>query len=324
MEKGSSMCLPSPEINDRQRPVVSIGMPTYNDEKYVRSAVDDLLAQTFGDFELVISDNASTDKTEEICRDYAAKDRRVRYYRQTANIGPQNNFLFVLSQARGEFFMWAASDDRWDKDFVRVLLAALRGDESCVSAFCPFMYVDEDGHSLGSAKEFDFSGRHALSRILKFNMVNDDGKDAFFYGLHRRSLIGNPRFPVWWWINAGVPMNCAYPILTFFLARGGYVHAGTKPLWFNRLHIHSKPRYSSGFSDRRIHAYLAFLLRKVNVFCECTRSVYRGTGSASAVLAAVPVLATRCTCDCIWHSISLGAVAVRYVRQRCRKTASSR
>jgi len=295
-------------------------MPIYNDEKYMTRALDDLLAQSFGDFELLISDNASTDATAQICRRYVARDRRVRYYRQAVNTGPQNNFLFLLRQARGEFFMWAASDDRWDKDFIKLLLAALRSDESHVSAFCPFMYVDEEEQSLGPAKEFDFSGGCALSRVLKFNLVNDGGKDAFFYGLHRRSLIRDLQFPVWWWINAKTPMNNAYPVLTFFLARGGYVRTGTKPLWFNRLHVRSRPRYDRDAGGNPLTAYLAFLLRKVNVFYECTRSVYRGTRSLFVVLAAVPVLATRCMYDCLWHSVLSGVAWVRRIQHGYHKT----
>jgi glycosyltransferase involved in cell wall biosynthesis len=98
------------KINDHV-PTVSIGMPVYNGEKYIREALDSLLAQTFGDFELIISDNHSTDDTPNVCKEYAAKDSRIKYIRQAENIGANANFEFVLQQAIGEFFMWAACDD---------------------------------------------------------------------------------------------------------------------------------------------------------------------------------------------------------------------
>src|ERR1035437_6848500 len=92
-------------------PKVSIGMRVYNGGKYIRRALASLLAQTFTDFELIISDNASTDGTEAICREYAAGDPRIRYVRQGENLGAMANFRFVLNEAGGEYFMWAAHDD---------------------------------------------------------------------------------------------------------------------------------------------------------------------------------------------------------------------
>ncbi|WNC85999.1 glycosyltransferase family 2 protein [Thermosynechococcus sp. QKsg1] len=99
-------------------PKVSIGMPVYNGAKFIREALDSLLAQTFTDFELIISDNASTDETEAICREYAAKDKRIRYVRQAQNLGAMANFKYVLDEARGEYFMWAAHDDLWESDYL--------------------------------------------------------------------------------------------------------------------------------------------------------------------------------------------------------------
>lgn len=92
-------------------PAVSIGMPVYNGENYIREALDSLLAQTFTNFELIISDNASNDATETICREYAARDSRIRYFRQSNSIGGLGNFLFVLDEAAGEYFIWASHDD---------------------------------------------------------------------------------------------------------------------------------------------------------------------------------------------------------------------
>ena len=99
-------------------PKVTIGMPVFNGERLIRAALDSLLAQSFSDFELIISDNASTDGTERICREYAGRDKRIRYIRQLANIGGVPNFKFVLDEARGEYFMWSACDDIHSPDFV--------------------------------------------------------------------------------------------------------------------------------------------------------------------------------------------------------------
>jgi len=92
-------------------PKVTIGVPVYNGDQYLAPALDSLLAQTFDDFELIISDNASTDRTEEIARAYAARDCRVRYERGEKNRGCAWNHNRVFALARGRYFRWAAHDD---------------------------------------------------------------------------------------------------------------------------------------------------------------------------------------------------------------------
>jgi glycosyltransferase involved in cell wall biosynthesis len=79
------------------KPRVSIGLPVYNGERFLKEALDSLLAQIYTDFELIISDNASTDQIESICRTYAASDRRIRYYRNKENVGAAHNFNRVLN-----------------------------------------------------------------------------------------------------------------------------------------------------------------------------------------------------------------------------------
>jgi glycosyltransferase involved in cell wall biosynthesis len=93
------------------RPLVSIGMPVYNGGKTIRAAIDSILAQSYRNLELIISDNASTDDTASICNELTQTDSRIRYVRQVSNLGAVANFSFVLSESVGEFFMWAAADD---------------------------------------------------------------------------------------------------------------------------------------------------------------------------------------------------------------------
>ena len=102
----------------RKTPKVSIGLPVYNGEKYVREAIESVLAQTFKDFELIISDNASTDKTGEICREYANKNRRIRYYCNEKNLGCAKNFNRTFELSIGEYFKWLADDDAIEPEFL--------------------------------------------------------------------------------------------------------------------------------------------------------------------------------------------------------------
>ena len=85
--------------------MVSIGMPVYKAEQFIHKALTSLLSQSFTNFELIISDDSSTDRTAEICLEYTAKDNRIRYIRQTENLGLVRNFNFVLRQAHGEYFL---------------------------------------------------------------------------------------------------------------------------------------------------------------------------------------------------------------------------
>lgn len=137
-----------------QLPKISIGMPVYNGEKFIREALDSLLTQTFTGFELVISDNASTDGTEAICREYAAHDPRIRYVRQSENRGPSANFQFVLDEAVGEYFMWAACDDTRSPDFLEVNFKFLSENPEYAASTSPNRF---DGRSLGQQKLVAFS-----------------------------------------------------------------------------------------------------------------------------------------------------------------------
>ena len=117
-------------------PVLSIGMPVYNGEKYIREAIDSILAQTLTNFELIISDNASVDGTAIICEAYAKIDKRIRYIRQQENIGAFANFKFVLDNAQGKYFKWQSSDDYVSSDeYLSALVEKLEnGNDYCFSA----------------------------------------------------------------------------------------------------------------------------------------------------------------------------------------------
>ena len=113
-------------------PLVTIGMPVYNGAAYVEQAIMSLLAQTEGDFVLHISDNYSEDATAEICLRLAAEDPRIHYQRQERNLGASGNFLHVLQAAHSPYFMWAAHDDTWEPDFLKVTLGMLRSSPEAV------------------------------------------------------------------------------------------------------------------------------------------------------------------------------------------------
>jgi glycosyltransferase involved in cell wall biosynthesis len=126
-------------------PRLSIGLPVYNSEIYLGQSIEALLGQTYEDFELIISDNASTDATADICRSYANQDSRVRYIRQPRNIGLAPNHNFVFAESRGELFKWAASDDLYARDLLQRCVEALDEHPEVVLAHSFEAAIDESG-----------------------------------------------------------------------------------------------------------------------------------------------------------------------------------
>jgi glycosyltransferase involved in cell wall biosynthesis len=130
-------------VRDRWR--VSIGVPVYNGERYLGATLDSLLAQTFGDFELIICDNASTDTTGEIARSYAAKDRRVRYVRNETNLGLARNYARALELASAEYFRWHPADDLSGAESLARCIAVLDRQPAVVLAYPKTKFIDEGG-----------------------------------------------------------------------------------------------------------------------------------------------------------------------------------
>ncbi len=116
-------------------PLISMGLPVYNGENFVEEAISSVLAQTYENFELIISDNASTDSTPDICHRYAAKDRRIRYYRNEVNIGAAKNFNRVFELSSGKYFKWCPHDESIKPTFLERCFEALERDPGAVLAF---------------------------------------------------------------------------------------------------------------------------------------------------------------------------------------------
>ena len=130
---------------DPSAPRVTIGLPVYYGEAFLAAAIDTLLAQTYRDFELIISDNASTDGTEAICRDRTARDPRIRYFRSEKNRGAMWNFNHVVELARGEYFKWAAHDDMHEATYIERCVEVLDRDRGVVLACTQLIDIDDNG-----------------------------------------------------------------------------------------------------------------------------------------------------------------------------------
>ena len=168
-------------------------MPVHNGARTMRTAVDSILAQTFGDFELVIADNASTDTTEIIAREYAAVDPRVRYVRHPENRGAFANFAFVVETSRAELFMWAAADDWWSPDFTALNVGFLGANSGYISSISPVRFE-------GRAEEPFFMGDGVLMAASLSDRVRQYFSlwhgNSVFYSVFRRCILLDSLTPV--------------------------------------------------------------------------------------------------------------------------------
>ena len=141
------------------KPEISIGMPVYNGEKFLKKRLESILNQTFKNFELIISDNASTDKTDEICKDFMNNDKRIRYIRQRENKGVTWNLNFVLKEAKGEFFIWTAVDDMISPKFLEKNHEILKNNENYVASISKI----ESIINLDEKKDDDFFSKLTIN-----------------------------------------------------------------------------------------------------------------------------------------------------------------
>lgn len=168
-------------------PRLSIGLPVHNGAALLPAALDALLGQSFGDFELIISDNASTDGTEEICRRYAEQDPRVRYIRQPHNIGMVANHNFLVGEARGELFKWASHDDLYARDYLLRCVEALDTHPEAVLAHSWCVLMDEDGTPAQLFKHAEATGSPRAPERFRSTLV--DGRGDWTYAIFRTSVL---------------------------------------------------------------------------------------------------------------------------------------
>jgi glycosyltransferase involved in cell wall biosynthesis len=175
-----------------EAPLVSIGLPVYNGERFVAEAIQCVLDQTFSDWELIISDNCSTDRTVAICRQFADQDSRIRLYQNARNMGVCFNYSEVFRLSRGQYFKWMAHDDLFASRFIESCIQELEKGESVVLAFPKMCHVDAGGRVLRrQASELSVLGATAESRAKQFLRSAAQNTDFLWlaYGVIRRDVL---------------------------------------------------------------------------------------------------------------------------------------
>ena len=175
-------------------PRLSIGLPVFNGDDYLEEAIVSILAQTYSDFELVISDNASTDGTEDLCRAYAVRDRRIKYYRNPENIGATQNWYRVLDLSSGEYFASAAHDDYYAPNYMEKCISVLDQDPSIIVCYTKTRIIDENGCPLNDARiskmleaKIDTIASNPSLRL--YNVIGVDHLCIQLYGVMRAQAL---------------------------------------------------------------------------------------------------------------------------------------
>jgi glycosyltransferase involved in cell wall biosynthesis len=176
-------------------PLITIGVPVYQGENYLREALDALLAQTIQDFEIVISDNASTDATSEICQEYVSRDPRIRYHRQDVNTGAVRNYNLVFEMARGKYFKWAAHDDVCLPRFLEACLQGLESDHASVVAYPLHEIIDSDGQTVAPGGDAPDTTSTSPAKRMRAVLTDKPGAEPPWtvFGLIRRSALETTR-----------------------------------------------------------------------------------------------------------------------------------
>jgi glycosyltransferase involved in cell wall biosynthesis len=150
-------------------PLISIGLPVYNGEKSLERAIISILDQDHPNIELIIGDNASTDSTQAICQKFLEMDSRVKYYCHNKNNGSSFNFNFVLKEAKGEFFTWAAYDDWLETSYIRRCVEELKTNPTAIGCCSEINFINEDGSIRQNWTEYysniDGLGKNVVERV---------------------------------------------------------------------------------------------------------------------------------------------------------------
>lgn len=211
----------------QQPPLVSIGLAVYNGELYLEQALQSILAQTYTNFELIISDNASTDRTADICLAYAAKDSRIRYSRNPVNIGGTKNENLTFSLARGQYFRWAAYDDVCAPELLAKCVEVLDQEPSVVLCSTQIVEIDQNG-DVQCVKAYNLATSESSYKRFQDLAFRKNHNCEATYGLIRASVLRKTDLFKYY-------SDCDRTLLCE-LALHGRFHEVPEPLFFKRWH----------------------------------------------------------------------------------------
>jgi glycosyltransferase involved in cell wall biosynthesis len=247
---------------------VSIGLPVYNGERFIKNAINSILSQTFTDFELIISDNASTDATQEICEEYANKDKRIKYIRQPTTVSMVDNFINVLHLAQADCFMWATHDDYYESEnYIAALYDRMNEGYTFVFPNSNFMIADNEGH-ITYRKRNVFHGLHRTYGS-KYEMSKDfvTVYGLYSYGMQIYGMFKTDR------LRRMVNYLKLYSKYTIYYVEGSFLHklfsceksSFVDTVCFNYVY-HGKNATADIASPTLLFCYMYFTCQVVSIY----------------------------------------------------------
>ncbi|MDH3671273.1 MAG: glycosyltransferase family 2 protein [Gammaproteobacteria bacterium] len=206
-------------------PLVSIGVPVYNEERFLTESLESLQAQDYGNLEIIIADNASTDNTPQICRRIAAADDRITYHRFEENCGITENFRRTLRLSSGSYFMWAAGHDIWSSNLISECVSLLSSEPQAVIAFGSSQWIDDHGNPI--LRSSGWTDTRGMDCVGRFHSVLWGNMHPVL-GLIRAEALRRARTVI---ATAGSDLI----LLCELVLQGHFVHA-TKASWYRRDH----------------------------------------------------------------------------------------
>jgi len=223
--------------------LVTVAIPVFNGETTLRACLDSVIRQDYADVEILISDNASTDSTSEICRKFAESNSEVRYIRQSNNIGPADNFLFLLNEAKGKYFIWAACDDVRTPGFLSENVSFLEANPEYVASTSPNCFEGEED-DLGKRVNFSLEGS-LEERFISF-LENCWQSHGIFYSVIRTEVIRG-------YTGLSDSFTAADWIVDIYFLLNGKIHrTETELTVFGRKGISNREGALSVFRKRKI------------------------------------------------------------------------
>jgi glycosyltransferase involved in cell wall biosynthesis len=265
------------EVNHNNHKVkVSIGLPVYNGERFIRNAINTILSQKFTDIELIISDNASTDGTKQICQEYANRDMRVKYFKQSQTVPIVENFVNVLQLAQGNCFMWATHDDYYDSDdYITILYDKINEGYTLVFPNSNIIILNSEGHIVESRKGI-FNNLHRKN-VSKYEMCKDFVKvyGVYLYGMHIYGMFKTDR------LRQLVDYLRKYSKKSVYYAEGSFLHKifscercyYVDNIYFNYI-AHGKNESANIAIHTQFITYLYYTYYIINIYLLSSFSVY--------------------------------------------------
>ena len=256
--------------NSTLKPKITVGLIVYNGEEFIANAIESLIRQTYKNFEVIISDNHSNDKTEEICKKFCKFDNRLKYIKQEYNKGMLENHNFVLEKANGDYFIWMSHDDIFQPEFFSTCLKEFQKDKKLTSVFTSFCFIDIKNNVLKSNVLLDFESNTICGQLHKYWNISSlplqespiwASRDVMMYSLTKTNIIKNKfKLKNWSWPSNKVVTCHAHLIANFFLASGKFKCVKGYDLFYKRLKKPSLNKVQSSFLKKTKEKVLGCIL----------------------------------------------------------------